>query len=104
MNYKELIRLVHPDLNPTVKDPGVKISQIMSNKNNPSELMRLAIQWGLIKGSSDKSDSTKSKSSIDWITFNFIFHRRQFKPGMKVRFTDSKGTHEAWFVKKSKYW
>lgn len=109
MNYKELIRLVHPDLNPNVQDAGMKISQIMTNKNNPSELMRLAISWGLIKGSSNTNNTqsnssyySKSYSDNLWIKFSFMFHRRQFAPGMKVRFTDSRGTHEAWFVKKLK--
>ncbi len=103
MNYKELIKMVHPDLNPNVKDPGVKISQIMSNKNNPSELMRLAISWGLIKSSSNESytksnQGTQKESSFNWVIFSYL-NKKYFKPGMKVKFQSSRGEQIAWFVK-----
>lgn len=101
MNYKELIRLVHPDLNPNVVDAGVKISQIMSNKNNPHELLRLAINWGLVNSNDSYSNPKPKYTNTDWVIFSYI-NKRQFTPGMKVRFTSSNGNQEAWFVKSGK--
>lgn len=101
MNYKELIRLVHPDLNPNVVDAGVKVSQIMANKNNPSELMRLAINWGLIKSNNTYSKPKPKTNQFDWVIFSYI-NKRQFAPGMKVRFSSSNGEQEAWFIKSGK--
>lgn len=94
INYKDLIKKVHPDLNPGVKDAGVKISQIMANKHNSSELMRLAISWGLIKGETPKPKD----NPYDWAIFSH-FNHKHFKPGMKVKFTTNNGETYAWFVK-----
>jgi hypothetical protein len=101
MNYKELIRLVHPDLNPNVVDAGVKISQFMTNKNNPHELMRLAINWGLIKSNDTYSKPKPNSNQFDWVIFSYI-NKRHFTPGMKVRFASSNGEQEAWFIKAGK--
>lgn len=102
MNYKELIRLVHPDLNPNVKDAGVKVSEIMKNKHNPSELMRLAIQWGLIEGKTNSNYTTQNTYDNLWLRFNYVKHYSAFKSGMKIRFKDTRGTHEGWFIKATK--
>lgn len=105
MNYKELIKMVHPDLNPNVVDAGVKVSEIMKNKNNPSELMRLAIQWGLINSSSNTNYNTQKTSNQNdylWLRFNYVKHCSIFKSGMKIRFKDTRGTHEGWFIKATK--
>lgn len=96
LNYKDLIKKVHPDLNPNVADAGVKISQIMANKNNPSELMRLAIHWGLIRGES--TYQKPKEKSFSWVKF-CAFNKKQFKSGMKVKFNSEKGEHIAWFIK-----
>lgn len=97
MNYKDLIKKVHPDLNPGIADAGVKVSQIMANKNNPSELMRLAIQWGLIEGEKPKPQKPIF-DPFEWVIFSH-FNHKHFKPGMKVWFTSDKGDTIAWFVK-----
>ncbi|MDY0215235.1 MAG: hypothetical protein RBS24_06980 [Bacilli bacterium] len=94
IHYKDLIKKVHPDLNPNVHDAGTKVSQIMANKNNPSELMRLAIQWGLIKGEAPKPKD----NPYDWAIFAYHNHK-YFKPGMRVKFSTSNGETYAWFVK-----
>jgi hypothetical protein len=103
MNYKELIKMVHPDLNPNIKDAGVKVTEIMKNKNDPSELMRLAIQWGLIKGEQKTQHTYRQKKSDNlWAKFDFAKHSTIFKSGMRARFKDNRGIHEVWFIKSYK--
>ena len=48
MEYKELLKMIHPDLNPTITNPGDKITLCKLYKNDPSKLVELAIMWGLI--------------------------------------------------------
>lgn len=98
MTYKELVRLVHPDLNPNITDSGTKISEIMSNKNNPTELMRLAIQWGFIK-SENTNTNTNTNTNSSWVFYNCNIHGEKFKTGLFVRFKDSNGYNECWVVK-----
>lgn len=97
MNYKDLIRKVHPDLNPNVHDAGAKISMIMENKHDPVELMALAISWGLVPNPGTKTFVER------WIIFNFVFHGENFTKGTKIRFSDVDGKyHEAWYVYKTR--
>lgn len=47
INFRELVREIHPDLNPNVTDPGLKMAEAVRFKNNPEMLFRLAVRWGL---------------------------------------------------------
>ena len=48
MTFNELVRLIHPDLNPDIKDAGDKMIQAVTYKDNEYKLEQLAIKWGLI--------------------------------------------------------
>jgi hypothetical protein len=46
--YKDLIRMVHPDLHPELNGATEKAQRVNLNKNNPSMLRILGIEWGFI--------------------------------------------------------
>jgi len=48
VTFKEIVKLVHPDINPGIEDPSGKMSQIMLYRNEPATLYRLSVDWGLI--------------------------------------------------------
>jgi hypothetical protein len=48
--YRDLMRKVHPDLNPTMVDATRKSQMVNAVKNDLSALTRLARAWGFIKG------------------------------------------------------
>lgn len=50
ITFTEIAKMIHPDLNPSIDNPGEKMSLVTQNKNNPSFLFNLAVRWGLIKG------------------------------------------------------
>ena len=53
ISYKEIVRKVHPDLNPHIEDSGAKMAEIQKHKNNPSILFQLAVKWGIVSGGSN---------------------------------------------------
>lgn len=54
MTYKELVRKIHPDLNPDITNAGEKMAEIQRYKNNPVMLKNIAIRWGLVEGKNPK--------------------------------------------------
>ncbi len=46
ISYPELIKMVHPDINPNVQDVGDKIATIKRHRDNPDFLYKLAVKWG----------------------------------------------------------
>jgi len=50
ITFPEIAKMIHPDLNPSIDNPGEKMALVTQNKNNPSFLFNLAVRWGLIKG------------------------------------------------------
>ena len=46
--YKDLIKLVHPDLHPSDKQATAKTQLVTVSKNNPAALRTFAIRWGFI--------------------------------------------------------
>lgn len=63
ISYKEIVRKVHPDLNPHIQDAGAKMAEIQRNKNNPSALFSLAVRWGLVEGHTSSNFSGFGTSS-----------------------------------------
>ena len=47
--YRDLIRMVHPDLHPEMKEAVVRSQQVNAVKGDIRSLRRLAINWGFIK-------------------------------------------------------
>lgn len=64
ITYKEIVRKVHPDLNPHVEDAGAKMAEIQKHKNSPSVLFSLAAKWGLVDGGSSHSHNDNVWSSF----------------------------------------
>lgn len=50
INFRDLVKMIHPDLNPEVIDPGEKMVMAKRHRDNPSFLFSLAVKWGLIEG------------------------------------------------------
>jgi len=67
MTYKDLIRKVHPDLNPGLPN-ATEMSQLVNiNKNNPFKLKELAQQWGFLSFENIKKHIFKIK---DWVIYS----------------------------------
>lgn len=75
MEYKELIRKVHPDLNPNLVDATQKAQLVNQNKNNPFQLRNFAIEWGFIEKPIGYRSTTTNNNTFyifkvgDMITF-----------------------------------
>ena len=48
MEFRELVKLIHPDTNPDIKDAGEKMAQAKLFRNNPIRLLSLATKWGVL--------------------------------------------------------
>lgn len=62
ISFRELAKMIHPDLNPTITDPGLKMSEAVKFKNYPNILYKKAIEWGLIKDSTFHSTNRTTTS------------------------------------------
>jgi len=49
IKFKEMVKLIHPDCNPAIKDPSLKMTEVVKFKNDPDYLYTLGIKWGIIK-------------------------------------------------------
>ena len=111
MIYKELIKKVHPDLNPTV-DPSW--SAILNGvKNDAKKVSLYAMKWGFIPKSADYVDpdakpifnfnrpnfNTDSKGTT-WVPTTAYAHFFKNFYGFKFRVKDSKNSwHEGFLIK-----
>lgn len=64
--YKDLMRLVHPDLHPMMSDATVKAQQVNAVKKNPEALKRLAMAWGFIGQSQQRAPYTWQRAKQPW--------------------------------------
>ena len=48
MEFRDIVKLVHPDVNPNIPDAGKKMGQCVYYKKDPKMLQQLAIKWGLV--------------------------------------------------------
>jgi curved DNA-binding protein CbpA len=64
ITFREIVKLIHPDINPDVKEPANKLQRILLWRDNPRMLYRLAEKWGIL------TDDTKIRSydSITWFS------------------------------------
>jgi hypothetical protein len=87
ITFKELVKKIHPDLNPNIDNPGQKMAEIVAHKNNPTQLMNLAIKWGFVK---------RNFNNNNWKLFiNTIHHIDSFQ---LIKFKTSSGWKKAYFV------
>lgn len=49
ITFREIVKLIHPDLNPGITDVGSKMVEIKNNRNNGNVLYNLGVTWGVIK-------------------------------------------------------
>jgi hypothetical protein len=73
ISYPEIIRMVHPDTNPSIQDAGNKIATIKRHRDNPNFLYTLAVRWGLVKGQENRSVTFEVGNVIQF----FIGNRRK---------------------------
>jgi hypothetical protein len=73
LTFRELVKMIHPDINPDIEDAGAKMSQATRHRENPSFLFRLAVQWGLIGGRESTSSENTQSSYGDTTSNNFWF-------------------------------
>lgn len=48
MEFRQLVKMIHPDHNPDIVDAGGKMALVVANKTNPLYLQKLAARWGLL--------------------------------------------------------
>lgn len=58
VTFRELVKKVHPDLNPNIKDAGHKMSLITKYRNDQRMLIKLASEWGFIESKYDSKTNT----------------------------------------------
>jgi len=80
MEYKELIRKVHPDLNPDLPNATQMAQLVNQNKNNPFKLKDFAIQWGFVEKPKGYTAPNNQSSYVfvvgDMIWFNVNGERK----------------------------
>ena len=48
ISFRELVRLIHPDINPNITNAGGKMRDAKLFRGHPEELYKLAVRWGLM--------------------------------------------------------
>ena len=48
MSYFDIVKLLHPDLNPDIEDPHIKMEKAIQFRTDEKALYKLACQWKLI--------------------------------------------------------
>lgn len=68
ITFRELVKMIHPDLNPEVIDPGTKMATAKRHRDNPSILFDFAVRWGLIKGNGATGNNTGKHTHTTYTT------------------------------------
>ncbi len=76
--YRDLMKLVHPDIHPEMKDATEKAQLVNGSKNNVFGLRTLAIKWGYIKPS---FEDVKSQTTH---TYTYTRPRPEYRYGNTV--------------------
>ncbi len=56
ISFKHLVKMIHPDTNPHIEDPGDKMQEATRYLDNEEALYRLAVKWGLIEDDISQTD------------------------------------------------
>ena len=48
LTFREIVKFIHPDSNPSVVNPSEKMTDAILNKSNKRALYNLAVRWGFI--------------------------------------------------------
>lgn len=89
ITYRELVKLIHPDLNPDISDPGGKMRLITIHKNDPARLFQFAVNWGLITPNysfshQEQKTNNGSHGQASWFTVGDVIVYKQDKRGVIV--------------------
>jgi len=49
ISYREIAKLIHPDLNPDIDDPAEKLRKIKVFRKNDTMLFKFGVEWGIIE-------------------------------------------------------
>lgn len=63
ITFAEIVRKIHPDLNPEIQDPGGKMVMAKRHRDNPEFLFRLAVRWGLIEGPTEDPRQERARTT-----------------------------------------
>jgi len=74
ITFTELVKLIHPDHNPNITNPGEKMATVTRNRNNPSALFNYAVQWGLVTPSKDYHFNKETKTYHFQIGNVVVYH------------------------------
>lgn len=64
ITFTELVRKIHPDMNPGVEDAGHKMTQAVRFRDNPEHLFRLGVRWGVVTAPDGFQTSEDASSSV----------------------------------------
>lgn len=103
ISYRELIKKVHPDLNPSIQNPGEKIAQAKKHKDNPGFLYNLGVRWGVIQGKENQQFNNttftgNSQSNLTFVAGNVVFiaMRKTSSSGVIVDVVSGKGKRKCY--------
>jgi len=72
LTFRELVKMIHPDINPEIDDAGAKMSMATRHRDNPSFLFQLAVQWGLVGGRESTENTQASYGNTSSDVFWFV--------------------------------
>jgi hypothetical protein len=93
INFRDAIRMVHPDSNPNIQDAGTKVREVMRFKKSPTHLFILMVRWGLVKEEikpAQETKSTKFKLQPNKYYFGSVFIIHKTKGILAVERTTNK--------------
>ena len=56
INFRELVKLIHPDTNPNIENSGEKMNEATRYLDDEQALYKLAVKWGLIEDEISQTD------------------------------------------------
>lgn len=68
ITFRELVKLIHPDYNPNITDAGGKMRTAVLYKDEPKELYKLGIRWGVVVGRISQTKITPVPRNSTWDT------------------------------------
>jgi len=52
ISFFEMVKNIHPDWNPEIQNPEIKMEELARYRDDEKELYKLAVRWGLIEDNS----------------------------------------------------
>ena len=91
IKFRDAIKMVHPDHNPSIADAGAKVCAVMKHKDSPKHLFILMVKWGLVKEKLvQENKSTKFQLAPNRYYYGNIFIIHKTKGILAVERTTNK--------------